>query len=120
MQVFANQFARAQQRVIMTLDRNQTIAGSILGGNVPGRCVAIAAAADRKAAALTQRIERKAAVGAEMLARGGFDRAGVSSMYWRRNSRNGRSPMKQMPVLSGLSNTGRPAQRARSRTCALV
>ena len=27
--------------------------------------------------------------------------------------------MKQMPVLSGLSNTGRPACRARSRTSAL-
>ena len=36
-----------------------------------------------------------------------------------RNSANGRSPMKQMPVLSGLACTGRPARRASSRTCSL-
>ncbi len=40
---------------------------------------------------------------------GGLDGPGSVRRCWLKNSWNGRSPMKQMPVLSGLSNTGRPA-----------
>ena len=41
---------------------------------------------------------------------------GCSGKYWRRNSANGRSPMKHMPVLSFFSATASPALRAISRT----
>src|SRR5438309_843302 len=40
---------------------------------------------------------------------------GVTGRKRVRNARNGRSPMKQIPVLSGLSNTGSPERRARAR-----
>ena len=51
---------------------------------------------------------------------GSLDGTGLPCDRWRlRNSRNGRSPMKQMPVLSGLSNTGRPAAWASRRTSSL-
>src|SRR5438477_651329 len=41
---------------------------------------------------------------------------GVTGRKRVRNARNGRSPMKQMPVLAGLANTGRPERRALQRT----
>ena len=51
---------------------------------------------------------------------GSLDRPGVGAKICRlKNSWNGRSPMKQMPVLSGLSNTGRPAACAMRRTSLL-
>ena len=55
---------------------------------------------------------------ADLVAGGGFDFARLGRQICARNSANGRSPMKQMPVLSFLSNTGSASSRAMRRTSA--
>ncbi len=85
--------------------------------DVPGRGGGAGAPAHTQAGALPQRVQRETAMLADDPPVGGLDGSRFGAQIaGSRTLGTGRSPMKQMPVLSGLSNTGKPAACAMART----
>ncbi len=106
-----------QQRMLVALHDDELVALGVLALPRTTRSRPVGDAADVQAVALAERVVGEAVVPAALAAEVVDDRRpGDAGRYWRRNSANGRSPMKQMPVLSFFSATGRPALRAISRT----
>src|SRR5215467_10644263 len=66
-----------EQRMVVTLHRDQRVASCILRGDIPRRLRTTAAATDVQPLALTERVEGESLVHAEMLAVGRFDRPRV-------------------------------------------
>ncbi len=65
-----------QRRVVRPLDRDQRVAGDVLGGHEPGSFLPALAAADAEAAALPERVALEAAVAADDFAIRRLDGAG--------------------------------------------
>ena len=100
--------------MITALHDNQYVAIPVLCRNVPGLLRPARDATDADAVTLPERVIHETLVPADDIAIRRFDRTRLAGRYRARNDWNGRSPMKQIPVLSLLSNTGkcRVAERA--------
>ena len=94
--------------LLVPLHHGQCVARAVLVRDVPRLRRTATRAADRKPGALPEGVERQAAVLPEHTAIERFDRPGCAWQIAAQKSANGRSPMKQIPVLSGLSCTGKP------------
>ena len=76
----------------------------ILVDDIPGRITGVLPAADAETLTLPERVIHQARVFAELsIVEHFIIGPGFAGRYVDRNSRNGRSPIKQIPVLSFLS-----------------
>jgi hypothetical protein len=104
MRAFGLHSGAGERGMVVTLYDDQCITNRIFVRDVPSVFGMTRAPTDLESATLAERVVRESAMRAEALAVQRFDRAGLTpECIVRGKSRNGRSPMKQMPVLSGLS-----------------